>query len=434
MKPKITIILNLILFSSITYCQPGKVLSYQRITYKVGNFNLPPDSVRNLGWNNCLLGDLNGDGKKEIFSISSGSHGHGYIFSLNTDGTVYQPRIIGRNKGLLDNATSTWYDFGSSCANIGDIDRDGITDLAIGNSGESGYGGDVFIIMLNSNGSIKNYKVLAAGKNGFNATLGTNDKFGASIISLGDIDKNKTTELVIGAPFTSDGASQAGAIWILSIDSTGFCTEYQKISHTTGGGNVLNINSNFTRFGSSSSKYTDIDGDQIPEFLVGAPNARYYGVAQGKFYGVSITSTKTIKAFKIISDTSQNFGDTILNPCTLSTSIGNIGDIDGNGFEDIALSTSYQGGILKRGLAKVLLMQNNFRIKSNILWDSLQNGIPTYDMFASFGFGLTGLGDINKDGRLDALVGIPGENKVQGSYGSCYVLFLDGKISLSNFG
>ncbi len=429
MNSKYIIILSLALSSSIAFCQPGKVLSYQRISYNVGDFTIPPDSVIALGDQNCFLGDLDGDGRMEIFSTSPQNLGLGYLISLNANGTNYKSRIIGRNRGLPNNATPTWYSFGLSCANIGDLNKDGITDLAIGNGGESGYGGDVFLIFLNADGSVKNYKVIGTGKNGFNATLGDRDKFGSSITYLGDIDNDNTTELVIGASAANDGATESGAIWILSVDSTGFCKDYKKISHTSGGGGVLKINSDYTRFGMSSAKYKDIDGDSIPEFFVGSPFSKSHGITEGRFYGISINANKTLKSFKIISDTSQNFGDTLANPTFLSRSIGNLGDIDGNGLEDIAVGTNFYKNDNYRGHVRVLLMENNFKIKSSIEWDSLRNGIPAYKSSTHFGVGLTGVGDINKDGKLDAIVGLQRDNTNAQYYGAFYLLFLDGKVN-----
>lgn len=423
------ILLSVILFSSAAYAQPGKVLSYQRLSFNVGNLKISPDSIGGLGTVSCFLGDLNNDGKKEIFTTQNSSAGLGHILSLNPDGTVFKYVTIGRNKGLPNNATPTWYSFGISCANIGDLNKDGVTDLAIGNSGESGYSGDVIIALLNSNGTIKDFKVIKPGSNGFNASLGNKDKFGSSILSLGDIDKNGTTELVIGAAATNDGNSESGAIWILSIDSAANCTEYKKISHTSGGGDILKLNIPYIRFGFSLTSYKDINGDGIPEFFVGAP-FQNDNSGTGRFYGISINANKTLKSFKLIADTTVNFGDTLIPPSKISESIANIGDIDGNGFDDIVVGTSFQGfytSYYGRGVARVLLMEDNFKIKSNMVWDSLQNGIPAHKYNDLFARNVVGLGDINKDGRLDVLIGVPGDYKDAIGYGAMYVLFLDGK-------
>lgn len=408
--------------------QAGKILSYQRISYNVGNCKIPKDSIIGLGWVDCNLGDLDNDGRKEIFTSSANGLGLGYILSLNSDGTIFKHRILGKNYGLPSNATSTWMSFGESCANIGDLDEDGINDLAIGNGGQSGYGGDVFIIFLNANATIKSYKVIGSGKNGFGATFTGNERFGSSITCLGDIDQNSSQELVIGAHNTSDGASEAGAIWIISLDSSGYCTDYKKISHTNGGGNVLGINKATTRFGYSSTIYDDVDGDGIKEFFIGAPYASYYGQLQGKFYGISINANKTLKSFRVFSDTSNNFGDTIVNTSFLSRALCNLGDIDGNGVSDIAVSTPTKGGVNKIGHVRLLFMDTTFRIKNNIAWDSALNGAPSIEPATSFGLGMCALGDINGDGKLDALVGSPTDYKDANLYGAMYIFFLDGKV------
>jgi hypothetical protein len=426
MKLKLTILLCFYLM--LSQAQPGKILSHQRISYNQGNFTVSPDTLESFGNACCALGDLDKDGKPEILVTTNQPDVDElcYILSMNQNGTVFRTCKIGRDHGLPNNATPTWLTFGSSCANIGDLNKDGITDVAIGNPGESGYGGDLFIVFLNADGSIKSHKLIAQGQNGFNGSLGSNDKFGCSVTKLGDIDDDGTIELVVGARSTGDGTTEGGAIWILSLDSTGTCTDFEKISNASGGGSALGL-TNTNRFGSSCAAYRDIDNDSIPEFFVGAPFWRLNNIQNGKIYGVSINSDKTLKSFKIITDTSQNFGDTLNNPTLLGAAIGNLGDIDSNGFEDIAVGTYRNGPGFSRGHIRVLLMDNNFSIDTAVAWDSLTNGAPAIGSNDGLGQCVCGIGDLNLDGRLDAFAGMPGDEKDHMLYGAGYVFFLDGK-------
>lgn len=416
----IVLTIPLLLVTITTLAQPGKVLSYQRLSYNEGGLTIAKDSNPQIGSFTCFLGDLDKDGTKEIFTITQYNFGIGHILSLKPDGTVKKRVTIGRNKGLPDNAAGSWNTFGSSAANIGDINKDGVTDLAIGSSSAN----EIFILFLNTNGTIKDYKRIRAGENGFNTSLiNIGDNFGSSIINIGDIDKNRTIELVIGAPYTDDGANEAGAIWILSLDSTGYCTDYKKISHNSGGGSLLGINKSVTRFGLSGCKYQDIDGDGIEEFFIGAPYVDINLKNKGLLFGISINSNKTLKYFKWIADSSINFGDTFKSNAYFSYYLASLGDIDGNGINDIVC----YGANENRGQAKVLLLNESFKIKSNLKWDSLYNGLPAYTSGYAFGSGLSGINDLNGDGRLDAIVGLPLDDRNSYLYGAIYVLFLDGK-------
>lgn len=419
-KKLIIITIPLLLIFKSIYAQPGKVLSYQRLSYKEGGLTIAKDSNPQIGSFTCFLGDLDKDGTKEIFTITQYNYGIGHILSLKPDGTVKKRVTIGRNKGLPDNAAGSWNTFGTCAANIGDINKDGVTDLGIGSSSAN----EIFILFLNANGTIKDYKRIRTGENGFNTNLlNIGDNFGSSLINIGDIDKNRTIELVIGAPYTDDGANEAGAIWILSLDSTGYCTDYKKISHNSGGGSILGINKLVTRFGLSGCKYQDIDGDGIEEFFIGAPYVDINLKNKGLLYGISINSNKTMKYFKCIADTSINFGDTFKSNAYFSYYLASLGDIDGNGINDIVC----YGANENRGQAKVLLFNESFKIKSNLKWDSLYNGLPAYTSGYAFGSGLSGINDLNGDGRLDAIVGLPLDDRNSYLYGAIYVLFLDGK-------
>lgn len=125
------------------------------------------------------LGDINGDGIPDIAVsapadrniASSGKAGSVYILMLNRDGTVKSHQRIGEGEGGLKDWEQNGF-FGSSISNIGDVDSDGINDLAVGSSGDTTAGrnisdiarGAIFIIRLNPDGTVKSQnKILPSG-------------------------------------------------------------------------------------------------------------------------------------------------------------------------------------------------------------------------------------------------------------------------------
>ena len=76
---------------------------------------------------------------------------------------------------------------------------DGVADLAVGanyddDGGVSGHNspspnrGAVWILFLNSAGTVKGHAKISPTEGGFTGVLDDNDRFGSSVASLGDLD------------------------------------------------------------------------------------------------------------------------------------------------------------------------------------------------------------------------------------------------------
>ena len=73
--------------------------------------------------------------------------------------------------------------FGTSIAALGDLDGDGIAEVAVGAPGHSGNNGSVFVIFMNEQGRARDVVRVAVGIAGFDghSTAGTAPRFGASV-------------------------------------------------------------------------------------------------------------------------------------------------------------------------------------------------------------------------------------------------------------
>ena len=123
------------------------VLFHQKISSTAGNFSGPLDNNDWFG-NAAGLGDLDGDGFADLAvgAAQDGDNGtrHGavWILFLNADGTVDRHQKINETNGGFDGELIDWAYFGWATEAIGDVDGDGVIDLAVGATGDTDGGID----------------------------------------------------------------------------------------------------------------------------------------------------------------------------------------------------------------------------------------------------------------------------------------------------
>ena len=215
------------------------------------------------------LGDLDGDGITDLAvgadrdDTGGTDRGAVYVLFLNANGTVEeQPKDRQRHGRRADPGERRR--FGRSVASLGDLDGDGVTDLAVGAFQDDTGGtnrGAVHVLFLNSNGTVKSSQKIASGIGG-GPILANDDLFGRSVASLGDLDGDGVTDLAVGAVRDDTGGTNRGAVHVLFLNSDGTVKSSQKIASGTGGGPTL---ANNDQFGFSVAALGDLDGDGVTD-------------------------------------------------------------------------------------------------------------------------------------------------------------------------
>ncbi len=192
------------------------------------------------------LDDITGD---NIPDFAIGSPRHGATTPNDVDGTGRVYIYNGADGTLLHTLDGEMPGdrFGAALADAGDIDGDGAADLAVGAPGADGARGSVYI--YSGDGSIIRR---VDGQT-------VNSRFGFDIAALGDMDGDNFGEILVGAPGrTESQLAIPGQAYVIS-GADG------EIAATFTGAHDGDL------FGHAVASAGDVDGDSLVDFAVGAP-------------------------------------------------------------------------------------------------------------------------------------------------------------------
>ena len=108
-----------------------------------------------------------------------------------TPGVVDSFQEISRRRGNFLGQLDVGEDFGVSLTELGDLDGDGINEVAVGvqfdNDGGSRRGA-VWILFLNPDGTVRREQKISSTQGGFTGRIDDDDQFGVGVNALGDFN------------------------------------------------------------------------------------------------------------------------------------------------------------------------------------------------------------------------------------------------------
>ena len=123
---------------SVSLAQIGTVVSHQKISEEDGGFSGLLTTGAGLGASCAPLGDFDGDGVADLVAGSPGDTEAGtqtgsiWLLFLNGDGTVKNHQKINALHGNFTGGLDLADGFGTGVSALGDLDGDGVTDIAVG--------------------------------------------------------------------------------------------------------------------------------------------------------------------------------------------------------------------------------------------------------------------------------------------------------------
>ena len=371
-----------------------------------------------LGTSLTSLGDLNGDGFEALVAgapFDSDEAGAVWIFHMEPDTTTSKVRSrqkIDSNVLGQDLAESR---FGYAVSGIGDWNRDGFQDLAVGAPYDTeNKMGAVWLLMLNEDGTIKESQKIGTDDS-FEAR-NASDEFGSSLAAIHDLDGDNFPELAIGAPMDGD----QGALWVVFSSNQ---SQPQKI--------VPSSISEGDDFGASIVSLGNIDNstDNSIEIAVGAPGDDDGNVSNsGAVRILSLNAVGTIVKDQKISLLSGNFqvGESLFldQDDRFGASLGLVGDRNGDAIPELAVGVPFDDdGSVDAGAVWILFLDENGFVTDREKIGSERGGFPgVLRISDKFGTAVTSLGDINNDDVVDLIVGAPFDDDGGSDTGAIWVL------------
>ena len=403
-----------------------------KISSTQGGLTGPLDDGDGFGANAAAIGDIDGDGVNDIAvgaiydDDGSGNAGAVYILFLNVDGTVKAEQKISSTSG--GGPTLSGGDtLAHGVAGLGDLDGDGIGDIAVGNKGDDDGGsgrGAVHILFLDADGTVKAEQKISDTEGGLAATLDDGERFGIGVAGLGDLDGDGLPDLAVGADFDDDGGTNRGAVHILFLNADGTVKAEQKISDTEGGLAATLDDSDL--FGRDLAAPGDIDGDTVPDLVVGVESDDDGGTERGAIYVLFLNTDGTVRAEQKISDTVGGLPFGLHDGDIFGLGVGQVGDLDGDGTPDLLVGAyADDAGETDRGAAHILLLNSDGTVKGARVIDSTSPDFAgQLDGADRFGSTVHGLGDLDDDGVPNLLIGARADSDGGPGRGAVYVVDL----------
>lgn len=322
----------------------GRVDQQQKISSNAGSFGGDLNEDDRFGSAVAGIGDLNSDGAFDLAVGTPGDdrggadRGSVWILFLDAEGKVQQKQKIADDTGGFAGNLNDDDRFGSAVANIGDVNGDGIPDLAVGAPNDdkgADNAGAVWVLIMNMEGKVDAWQKLANNTGGFDGNLNADDNFGAAVAGIGDLDKNGVPDLAVGVPGDDKGGTDRGSVWILFLDVEGKVLQQQKIAHDTGGfGKTLRDGD---RFGSAVAAIGDMNGDGIPDLASGAPDDDDGAANAGAFWILMMKTDGKIDGWQKVSASAGGFNGNLEADDHFGAAITGVGNLDSNELTDLAV-------------------------------------------------------------------------------------------------
>ena len=297
---------------------------------------------------------------------------------------------------------------GVSVTATGDVDGDGLPDMAVGsnfNDGAETWTGAIYVLTeipeTGSSLSESNHKIIGASEN---------DRIGDVVDSAGDVDGDGRADLLIGGPLDSTMNATGGALYLMSAE----VITSDDLVDTSAADAVIYGTGILERLGSGVAGLDDVDGDGAGDIALGAKGNDLGGDERGTVFLLSGADLLEMES-GTVEDLLIGFTG-VDDDNAVGDIVADGGDIDGDGLSDLMVGyPGHEDDPDSMGTTYLLYSSSAIAVADGI--ESLDDADWIWEGEGGGDFSGTGIasaGDVDDDGLGDVMIGAPRVNGIDG--------------------
>ena len=383
-------------------------------------------------------GDVNGDGLADIVlgSAVENTRASAYVvFGRRRGGTVDVDRL---GRGGFVVRTGANIESGPAVAGAGDLDRDGLADIVVGDPGYVPPGGEFgtgrAVVVFGRRGSLPvdlrhlgRTATAIIGPGPFRLSSPAGERlfgvgFGDAVAGVADLDGDGHRDVVVGAPFLN--GREGGAFVVTRAWRRGATIDTRAPEH--GWYRIAGYGANAA--GWSLASAGDQNGDGLNDLLIGGyaggsllasssgPSSAYVVYGSRAPHDLALV---TLGASGVVLQ-DETSGD------RAGQSVAGVGDVTGDARPDLLVGAPLADPLGVHAAGSAFLVPGGALAPVVGLRHQTASGARRFDgrvAYDTAGWSVAGLGDVNGDGARDIAVAAPRTDLVRAQSGSVYVIY-----------